>query len=544
MGNTQKRNLTNAVVIMMTSTIVSRLVGFLRELLTPNMLGADKIGDAYYIAFQFPDLMYNMLVGGAVAAALIPILAGYLEKNQEEAGWRAVGTFINVIFIAMIGVCILGVIFAPQLVQISAAGYKMKSAVLEDKQQTIELAVRLTRILFPSVAFLMLAGLTNGILNSYNRFAAAAYGPTIYNLSCALSIFFLSRISVESVAFGVMGSSMLYFLFQLTFAVKNLKHYKIKIFLNDPGFRKIVKLAIPSIISSSIVQVNLIISASFSTFFGEGNVVALNNANRTWNMPYGVFALGMGIAILPTLSAKLAVGEIDTFKKLLIKSLNTVLLPTIPCAVGFAVLSKPIIRTIFQFTHRFTEHSVDITSRFLLFFSIALITQSIVAIMNRGFYANNDTKTPLFIGASTIAINITLSYLLGKTTLGAAGMALSYSIASTINAITLLIVLNKKLNGIYLDKLLGFLKKVVPASIVMGVVVILLNSIPISFGMGNGVYLKLLQLVYISVLTLIGAIVYFGIVLLWRVDEAVTMMSKVLGKLKFLSGRLSKNIIK
>lgn len=221
----KNKKLTSAALIVMSSIVVSRITGFLREMLVPNLIGVNEEGDAYTIAFRITGLMYDMLVGGAVSAALIPILSGYIAKDDEETGWKVVGTFINVVIVAMVIACFLGIFFAPQLVSLIAVGFETDA----QKQLTIDLI----RILFPSVAFLMMAGLCNGVLNSYNRFAAAAYGPSLYNIGSALSIivFSSSKWGVRGVAFGVMASSLIYFLFQLSFAVKNLKFYRFRFYL-------------------------------------------------------------------------------------------------------------------------------------------------------------------------------------------------------------------------------------------------------------------------------------------------------------------------
>lgn len=520
MDNSQKKRLTGAAMIVMSSIIVSRLTGFLREMLVPNMLGVNDVGDAYNIAFRVTGLMYDLLVGGAIAAALIPILTGYLAKDQEEDGWKAVGTFINVIFIAMTVVCLLGVIFAPQLVPLIAFGFK---------GEVTKLTIKITRILFPSVAFLMLAGLSNGVLNSYQRFAAASYGPTIYNLGSALSILFLSKRGVESVAYGVMTSAFIYFLFQLSFSLKNLKYFKFKLYLKHPGVKRLFSLAIPSLAASSIVQINVIIIGAFATAFGSGSVTALNMADRTWQLPYGIFAQGIGIAILPTLSAKLALGQIKEFKYLLNKALTSVLLLTIPSGIGFIVLREPIIRTIFKFSSKFKEDAVLTAGSILMFFSIALLTQSIVAIMNRGFYANNDTKTPLYVGISTVLVNYGLSFMFFKTTsLGVSGMALSYSLTSTLNAILLLILLNKKMGGINLGSLFIFLGKVIPASFAMGIVLYFVNLIHVDLSS------KIIQLGYLASEVILGLLVFSVIVLLMRVEEAKSIYDSVIGRVKKL----------
>ncbi len=517
-----KTRVAGAAAIVMSSIVVSRLTGFLREVLVPNMLGVNVVGDAYNMAFKITGLMYDMVVGGAIAAALIPILSGYLEKDKEEEGWKAAGTFINLVLIVTIFACIVGMAFADKIVPIMAWGFKGEAT---------ELTIKLTRILFPSVAFLMLAGITNGVLNSYQRFAAAAYGPSIYNIGSALSILLLSKIGVSAVAYGVMFSSLIYFLFQLSFALKNLKYFRFKLYLNHSGFRKLFKLAIPSLLSSSISQINVIVSASFTTVFTAGSVVAFNMADRMWQMPYGIFAQGMGIALLPTLSAKYAVNEIDSYKYTLIRGLKTVLLLAVPSTIGLFVLREPIVRTVFQFSDALSEQDIYVSASALMFFATALITQSMVTILNRGFYAVNDTKTPLYVGIATIVVNYALnSYFISTVSrLNVSGMALAYAISSTVNAILLMIILEIKLDGIHLEKLAGFMVKVTAASAVMGFLISLINTLVQGF-----IVSKLHQIFFLTIIVCFGAMIYYVIVLLMKVDEAKYILRFIVDKLKGL----------
>ncbi len=508
-------------MIVMSSVIVSRLTGFFREMLIPNKLGFKEVGNAYTIAFLVPDLMYSLLVGGAIAAALIPILSGYIAKDKEEDGWKAVSTFINLSTIVMVFACIFGMIYTPQLVKIVAAGFG------HDRILEFELTVKLTRILFPSVAFLMLAGQCNGILNSYHRFAAAAYGPSIYNIGSALSILFLSNWGVSYVAYGVLASSMIYFLFQLAFAIKNLKYYKFELFLRHPAFKQLISLAIPSLIASSIIQINVIVSQSFTTYLDVGSSAMFRAADRIWQMPLGIFAQGIGIAMLPSLAGKFANGQIDEYKSMLSRGLKTVLLLSIPSAIGIVVLSQPIIRTVIKFSNKVDENSVKIVSGVLMFFSIALIAQSIVAIMNRAFYAFNDTRTPLFIGTITLVANYIFNKIfLENTNLSVSGMALSYSIAALINATLLLSFMNKKADGMYLGKLLVFMMKTICAALVMGIFLYFFDKYLVV-----DLVSKIKQIAYLSIEVFLGGVIYFVLVTFLKIEEALyinkTIMEKV-----------------
>ncbi|NSW90462.1 MAG: murein biosynthesis integral membrane protein MurJ [Firmicutes bacterium] len=519
----------------MSSMIVSRITGFLRSTLIPNMMSRME-SDALFAAFKTTDLMYNLLVGGSIAAALIPVLSGYLVKDMEEEGWKVVGSFINTIFLIMVIVSSLGIIFAPQVVSLTAPGYG---------PETTELTVALTRILFPSVSFIMLAGLTNGVLNSYQRFASAAYGPSIYNLGSVLSILLFHKSGVTKVAFGIMSSALIYFLCQVSFAFGNLKYYRLKIHLSHPGYKRIVKLAIPSLAASSIVQINTVISQSYTSNFEKGSVTALTNANDIWQLPYGIFAMGMGTAILPTLSEKLAIGEIEAFKKIFIKSIKSILLLVVPSGVGFIVLRGPVISAIYKWSDNFGADRIHMTGNILMFFSLALLSQSILAIINRAFYACNDTKTPLYSGAVSILANALFCYIFFYYTgIGASGMAVAYSLSSIINSVILIYALNKKIKGIYFGQWVKYTLKIFIASMVMGVILFWLNKlVPIDFTRPFAFKSKISELACLFLEIVFGASVYFISVLLMGVEEAQYFLGVINGKFKNIF-RTVKNIFK
>lgn len=526
----KNNNLAAAAAIVMSSVIVSRITGFIREMLIPAKFGVEKISDAYYIAFQIPDLMFTLLVGGSISAALVPVLSGYIEKNEEEEGWKAASNFINFVTVCMIIGSILGIIFAPNLLSILSPSYS------QNRPEMVPVTVNMMRVLFPSVTFIMLAGMCTGILNSYKRFASSAYGPSVYNVLCALSILLLSNSNkddyygVYKVAYGIMASALLYFLFQLSFTLKYIHNYRLTLYIKEEGFKKLFRLAVPSLISSSIMQINIIISVGFTSLMPAGQVTALRMADRTWQMPLGVIAQAVGVAILPTLAGMLATGQLLEYKSTLMKSLKSVLVLSMPCSISFIVLSNLIVRTLFQFSGKVDNESVALTASILSIFSIALITQSISTILNRGFYAANDTKTPLFIGASTILANIALSYLFFKTTsLGARGMAVSYAIASIINAFLLIIVLDKKMQGLDLKKFLIFFVKLMACCAVMAFALLLSKVIfpPTFAGSGYDFKTKILQLAVLGMQNTIGFAAFAGCALFLKVEEAQIMIRKL-----------------
>lgn len=533
----EKRNVGSAAAVVMTALVVSRLTGFIRQTLVPSVIGSNELGDAYDFAFKITDLMFYLLVGGSIAAALIPVLTGYIAKKEEKDGWTAVSTFVNTMFLAMLTLVVLGIIFAPQIVPLLALGFS---------ETQISLIVDLTRILLPSVGIMMLAGMVNGILNAYHRFSAAAYGPSLYNVLCAFSIIFLSRISIQAIAVGVLCSALAYFLFQLAFALKNMKHYRVVIDYRHKGSRRMFRLAVPSLLSSSIAQVNVFITSMLTTLYPAGSVVALNIADRIWQTPYGIFAQGMGIAMLPTLSEHYAADKLDEFKRILIKGLNTVMLLTVPSAAALAVLAKPLIE-FFKFSAKFDSGSMATAQRILIFFTVALLAHSLLTILIRAFYAVNDTKTPLFTGIIEILINIGGAYLLYRfTDLGAGGMALSFSIAGVVNAVLLFFLINKKVNGLGLGNFLRFSIKAIVSAILMSAAILLLNHVLNLNGAmlnyeaaqaGDIIKVKLHELLVLGINAAVGIFVYFGAMILMKAEEAIDVFNSFKSKLRSILKR-------
>lgn len=522
--DSKNRKITGAAIIVMSSLIVSRITGYLRTILINNLLTASE-SDSLLAAFRTTDLMYNLLIGGAISAALIPVLSGYIAKDQEEDGWKAVGTFINVIFLTMVFVSVLGVIFAPWVVSMTASGLE------GDVRLT---TIQLTRILFPSVGFMMLAGMTNGVLNSYQRFAAAAYGPSLYNLGTALSIFALSRFGVKYVAFGVLASAIMYFIIQISFAFTNFKYYKPKILWRNPGFIKLFKLAIPSLASSAIVQINILISLNFiSMFKHEGSITAYYNANDIWQLPYGIFAMGLGTALLPTLSEKLALKQVDEFKKILNTAFKTILYLIIPSAVAFIVLAEPVISVVYKWSSMIGRERIVTAGSVLMLFTAAMVAQSMLALLNRAFYANNDTKTPLYVGTISVAMNFVFCAIFFYTTdLGPMGMSLSYSIQSIVNMVIMMIIISKNMNGMGWKGLVKYSGKLIGAAAVMGIVLLLINkAVYIDFTRAFSMHAKLMEIIILSIEIIAGALIYLGCTMLFKVNEAVAFKNKFMSRL-------------
>lgn len=513
-----KNNVKLAAVIVMIGIMISRVLGYVRETLIANTF-MGNISDAFYSAFLIPDFMFNLLIGGTLSAAFIPIFTSYLAADKEEEGWRVASNFINILALTIFAFALVGIIFAPFIMPFVA--YKFTG-------EQLALTIRLTRIMFTSVAFLCLAGLHAGILNTYHRFTISQLGPVAYNLGIILSIiFFGKRYGIEHVAYGVVASALIYFLIQVIGLKSKLKYYKFIIDFKQEDLRKIINLAIPSIIGLSINQLNPIITQNIASGLGAGSISALRYANIVMWLPIGIFAAGISIAIFPTLTRQISLDKLDEFKSTFSLGIRTIIFVTIPCSIGLIVLREPVIRFLFK-GGQFKEEYVGIAAGALLWFAIGIAFQSGVQLITRGFYCIQDTKTPVKVGFLTILINIILNIIFVKyTNFKINGLALSTSISYIFNMIALIIIYNKKIKGINIIKLFKSSVFTFISSSIMGIVIyISLNNITFN------IYSKIGQLFEVLVLVTIGAIVFMISTLLFKMEEAYYFINIVKNKLK------------
>ncbi|MBN2851098.1 MAG: murein biosynthesis integral membrane protein MurJ [Clostridia bacterium] len=536
-----KKNIRSTAFMIMLSVLLSRILGFFRTALIPiKMGGLSDVSDAYNAAFQIPDLMYGLLVGGAIAASLIPILSGFVEKEQEKKGWSVVSSYINMMMIIMFAFTILGVVFAPQLMSLVASGFKNQDP------SKMELTIRLTRILMPISFFMMLSGLCNGILNSYSKFAVAAFGPTFYNLACVLSILFLSNddaasnYGVDKVVIGIVICSFLYFILQFAFAAKYFKNYKPHIEVHDPDFTLMIKLAVPSLLTSALMQLNMIVSKSYTTQFDSGSLSALELANRTWQMPLGIIAQAVGVAVLPGLSGLFANNKHGEYEKRLNTSLRLVLFLGIPSAFAFAVFSQSIVQLMFNFNNSLTYENVQLTGAILTFYSVALIAQCVNTIMNRAYYSTKNSMIPFWGGSISIGINFLLAYLITMyTSAGPKGIALAYSIATVINMTILISSFKKRIPGYKISKNFPAVGKMLVSSLIMALAVYLSDTylMKLLFHGSMMDISKMMQALWVILTILIGVLIYVIISYLLRIEECTDLVKSIKNKLKKIGNK-------
>ncbi|MDI9459989.1 murein biosynthesis integral membrane protein MurJ [Candidatus Darwinibacter acetoxidans] len=461
MENENRAQVTRAATVVMAAILVSRILGFLRERAVAEVFGRTATTDAFFAAFALPDLMYQLLVGGALSSAFIPVFTEYLAKDEEKEAWYVASVFLNATFLILLGIMVLGVIFTPVLAPLVGVGFAGEHK---------ELLVLLMRVTFPAVFFTALAGLCMGVLHSYKTFFRPALGPIIYNLCQILGAYILGPLmGIMAMAVGTVVGAVGNFSVQIPEVWRRgAKYYRPVLDLKHPGIRRMVELMLPAILGLSIAQINVIISQNLASTLEEGSIVALRLANRLINFPLGIFAMGISTAVFPTLAGLAAKNERQEFMRTLSFGLRIVAFITIPSAVGMAFLRVPIVRLLFE-SGEFTAADTMATAFALLFYVPGLFAQAALQVTTRGFYSLQDTKTPVKIGFWTVVVNLLLSIAFLKwTDLGAGGLALAFSLSSIVNVVLAFIILGRRLPGLLSGELLTTVVKSSAASVVMG----------------------------------------------------------------------------
>ena len=495
-----------AAGLLMLTMVVSRILGYVRDVVIYTRFGQNSLTDAYNAAFSIPDFLYILLVGGALSSAFIPVFSQYIATNKSDEGWRVVSILFNTIITLMLVGITLGLIFTPQLVYLLVPKFS---------PEAMELTVKLTRIMFAQAFFMALNGISMGILNSYKHFTSPALGSVLYNLVIIVVGLILSfRWGIMGFSIGVVVGAMVNFAVQIPALLRVGWHYEWCFDLSHPGVRRIIELMLPVLIGLSVTQFNLFVSQNLASGLPEGMISALRIAQRLMQVPLGVFGVAIAVAVFPTLCEQAARSKKADFMRTMSLGLRTVVFITLPAAVGLIALRVPIIQALFE-QGNFDYHNTLATAEALLFYSIGLFGYSAIQILNRVFYSIQDTRTPVTTGVITILLNIALSFLLIQY-LGHGGLALAYSIAGIFNMVALLGVLKWKLGKIGGHQIMSSFFHTLIAAVAMGLVV----SFTVSGLQPLLPFLpKINQIILVLVGVSTGVLVYGGLSLAMRMEE-------------------------
>lgn len=512
MTKRKEQNIQKTTAMIMGILFFSRILGFIREMIVAKTFGRGMETDAFYAAFAIPDLMYDLLVAGALSSGFMPVFSSYLVNDDEDNGWKAANTFITVALIIILIFNVLGITFAKQLIPIVAYGNT------KDPEK-YALTVKLTRIMFTGVTFTVLAGLCKGILESYKIFLTPAIGPVLYNVGIIAGAIVFGKglnMGIYGMAIGVIIGAFFNFFVQYPDFRRVGKRFKFEMNLKNEGYKRMLSLMVPALIGLSINRINLLVNTNVASVLDTGSITALRYAQRIMMLPVGIFGAGILTTIFPVMNSQIAKNKIEEYKDTLCIGLKTLFFITVPCVMGLIVLNLPIVRLLFR-TGQFTEADARVTAIALSYYSIGALGNSAVPIIIRAFYSIQDTKTPLYVGLIIAAFNTVLNIVFVKfSNLAVGGIALTSALASCLEMVILYILLSKKMNGLRTRELsISFIKSSISAFAMGGATYMASKFIESKIGFAT----KSVQLVNVATSILIAIVVYFAFAYILRMPE-------------------------
>ncbi|MGD9101208.1 MAG: murein biosynthesis integral membrane protein MurJ [Anaerolineae bacterium] len=460
-----KRQIARAASIVMVAFALSRALGLVRQMVIAGSFGTSMEMDAYQAAFRLPDLLFQLMAGGALGSAFIPTFSGYLAREDRAGAWRLTSAIVNLLLALLTLTALLAALVAPWLVErVIAPGFDAEKAAL---------IVRLMRVMLISSVIFGVSGVIMGALNAQQHFVLPAVAPLLYNLSIIGGVLLLAPSwGVMGLAAGVVVGAALHLLVQVPGLVRFRARYTPVLTLRDPGVRQVARLMGPRVLGLAVVQLNFLVNTNLGSRLGEGAVSALNYAWLLMLLPQGVFAQAVATAAFPTFAEQVARGQRAAMRAALAATLRAVFALSLPAAVGLAVLRGPLVALLFE-RGDFDQTSTTMVAWALLFYALGLVAHAGLEIVARAFYALHDTKTPLLVGGGAMLLNVALSLTLpslfesaGVLALG--GLALANSLATTLELLGLLWLIRGRLNGLEGRRSLPALLRSAVAATLMG----------------------------------------------------------------------------
>ncbi len=472
----ETRKVAGAIFIISALTLLSRLLGFGREIVLAKYFGLTDIRGAFTVAFKVPNLLRTLLTETAISAAFIPVFTDLISAGKKDEAFRISSTIINffaILLTLIIAVCAL---FMPLVISICAPGFS-------DNPELFNETVNLSFIIFPTIIFLAVSGVIIGMLNSFNHFTAPAAGPVLWNIIIIfLIVMFQKEIGIYSAAWGILiGTAAQFSVLIIPFRKYGIK-YHLKINLQNENVKKIFRLIIPVSITLGIVNFNVFVDTIFASYLGPRSVAAIDSAFRIFHLPMGIFAVAIGTALFPML-AKFSNGESEKFKNTLESGIGQIFYLTIPCACLFLMLSVPIVKIVFE-RGSFTSSDTIFVANALVFYAVGLPFTSANTLLNRGFYSLKKNWFPAYVGIFNILLNAFLDWIFMKRW-GHAGICLSTSMVSLFNFIALLFIM-KRVSKIKIHRTITSFFKILAFSIILAFSsYFIFNNILYSFAMSN-----------------------------------------------------------
>lgn len=503
-----RRSLARSAGVIGIAVLLSRILGFIRDIIIARLFGVYVYAQAFVIAFKIPNLFRDLVGEGASNAAIVPVLSEYLARGKKEEFWEAVNAIMNLLLVVLAAITLIGIVFSPVLVRLIAPGFV-------DNADKFLATVRLNRFIFPYILLIGLTAYTMGVLNSLRHFTVSAFAPCLLNISiiaCALAW----GEGIKGLASGVLLGGVLQLAVQLPVLYKKGFRFRFTRALSHPAVSRVFRLMGPRLFSSAIYQLNNFVDSIFGSLafvVGEGGVAALYFSYRLIQFPLGIFATSLSQAILPSLSCQAANNDSKSVRETLLFGIRAILFVMLPASVGFMVLSRQIVYALFQ-GGRFDAYAADTTASALFFYSIGLCAYGAARIAQCGFFALKDTKTPTKFAAAGLCMSVVLNCIL-MFPMKIAGLALATAVSNTVNCCFMIAILSRRVGGFGNSAFVSFFARAGISAVLMGIVCRYASYIHIS--PGSGFWARVADL---SVPVVSGICSYIVFCRLFRVPEA------------------------
>lgn len=510
-------NLAKSAFWLMVVTMLSKVLGFGREIILGYFYGTSAYSDVYIVSMNIPLVVFSS-IGVALVTTFIPLYQEVLSEKGSKRALKFSNNIMSIVLILSVLLGILGYIFAEPLVKLFAMHYTGEKLIL---------AVKFVRIMIGGVVFIGLSNLMTSYLQIQGDFTIPGMIGFPNNIVIIISIILSATTgNIYILAIGTLIGMASQFLFQVPFAIKRGYKFKPTIDLKDEYLRKMLWLVMPVLIGVAVNQVNTMVDRSLASGLGDGVITALNNANRLNGFVMGLFISTLGAVIYPTLSKLSTENNQEKFAESVANSVNCVNLLVVPASVGAMILATPVVRILFE-RGAFDDRSTALTATALVFYSVGMIGFGLREILSKVFYSLKDTKTPMINGIIAVILNIVLNIALVKV-MGHGGLALATSLSSIICILLLFISLKKKIGYYGQDKIKSTFIKTLIASLVMGIITYFVYKF-LSGILGLGFIQEAISL---GVSIAIGGAIYLALIIVFKVEEVNMAIDMIKKKLK------------
>ncbi|MBI5344388.1 MAG: murein biosynthesis integral membrane protein MurJ [Deltaproteobacteria bacterium] len=507
-GTSHEKRITGAASIVGAATVLSRVLGYMRDAAIAYVFGAGILADAFFMAFRIANLLRRLVGEGALTASFIPIFTEEMERRSREETRRFASSVFTLFAIILAALAALGAVFSKEIVWLMSPGFA-------SDPMKFSITVSLTRLMFPYMFFIGLMAIAMGVLNSMRHFTAPALSPVFFNLAIIASVFAIAPFLNEPVyalAIGVLIGGALQFLLQVPY----LKRYGMSprpVFdFSDPGIKKVFLLMGPSVLGVGVYQLNIFVTLWFASRLEAGSVSYLYYAGRLMELPIGIFGVAVSTAVLPSLAEHVVRKEWGEFRNSLSFALRIVTLVTVPATVGLLVLSYPIIDVLFR-RGEFGASAAAGTAAALYFYAVGLVPVAAARILAPVFYSLKDTRTPVWTAFISFLFNVIMCVLLAGP-LKHGGLALATSLSAFVNMFLLFVILRVRFGRFGGRKILASAIKNAVSALVMGGIIYLLLHFSNIARMGT-----LPKTIFIAFSVVVGIAVYLLVSRLLRTEE-------------------------